>query len=98
MAFEWDRISQSHFDRVVEALVHRLYSETAEVRAVNGRGGDGGRDIDVVQGGRLRIYQLKYFPDGLQGRGRRPSIKKSFKRAMEHVKLPLDRGHLEAGT
>ncbi|MGW7308604.1 hypothetical protein ACWGI1_23880 [Streptomyces sp. NPDC054835] len=84
MAFEWDRIGQPHFDRVVEALVHRLYSETAEVRAVNGRGGDGGRDIDVVQGGRLRIYQLKYFPDGLQGRGRRPSIKKSFKRAMEH--------------
>ncbi|MFH9955952.1 hypothetical protein ACH4OX_17300 [Streptomyces roseolus] len=84
MAFEWDRIGQPNFDRVVEALVHRLYSETAEVRAVNGRGGDGGRDIDVVQGGRLRIYQLKYFPDGLQGRGRRPSIKKSFKRAMDH--------------
>ncbi|WP_318212024.1 hypothetical protein [Streptomyces sp. SJL17-1] len=84
MAFEWDRIGQPHFDRVVEALVHRLYSGSAEVRAVNGRGGDGGRDIDVVQGGRLRIYQLKYFPDGLQGRGRRPSIKKSFKRAMDH--------------
>lgn len=84
MAFEWDRIGQPHFDRVVEALVHRLYNETAEVRAVNGRGGDGGRDIDVMQGGRLRIYQLKYFPDGLQGRGRRPSIKKSFKRAMDH--------------
>ncbi|MFB7340435.1 hypothetical protein ACFCZ6_10280 [Streptomyces hydrogenans] len=84
MAFEWDRVGQPHFDRVVEALVHRLYSETAEVRAVNGRGGDGGRDIDVVQGDRLRIYQLKYFPDGLQGRGRRPSIKKSFKRAMDH--------------
>ena len=38
----------------------------------------------MVQGGRLRIYQLKYFPDGLQGRGRRPSIKKSFKRAMDY--------------
>ncbi|WP_330478846.1 hypothetical protein OG301_29480 [Streptomyces platensis] len=84
MAIEWERVGQARFDRIVEALIHRLYDATATVRAVNGRGGDGGIDIDVRQGERLRIYQLKYYPDGLQGRGRRPSIKKSFERAMDH--------------
>ncbi|WP_329077077.1 hypothetical protein [Streptomyces niveus] len=84
MAIEWGRIGQPQFDRIVEALVHRLYNSTAQVHAVNGRGGDGGIDIDVRQGERLRIYQLKYFPDGLEGRGRRSGIKRSFKRAIEH--------------
>ncbi|MGN9796215.1 hypothetical protein ACTMTU_34720 [Streptomyces sp. OZ13] len=85
MAIEWERIGQPQFDRIIEALVHRLYEATAEVaHPVNGRGGDGGIDFNVRQGERLRIFQLKYYPDSLEGRGRRASIKKSFKRAMEH--------------
>ncbi|AZM87595.1 hypothetical protein [Streptomyces sp. W1SF4] len=36
--------------------------------------------------GRVRIYQLKYFPDGFPGssQGRRAGIKRSFKKALEH--------------
>jgi hypothetical protein len=46
MAIEWERIGQPQFDRIIEALVHRLYEATAEVvHPVNGRGGDGGIDI-----------------------------------------------------
>ncbi|MFF7216848.1 hypothetical protein ACFZAU_41110 [Streptomyces sp. NPDC008238] len=88
MAIEWDLIGQPVFDRVVEALVHRLYDQTARVRAVNGRGGDGGIDIEVVSGGRLRIFQLKYYPDGFPAssfKGRQTSIKRSFARAMAHT-------------
>ncbi|MFJ9917443.1 hypothetical protein [Actinacidiphila glaucinigra] len=88
MAIEWDRIGQPEFDRIVEALVHRLYDQTARVRAVNERGGDGGIDIEVVSGGRLRIFQLKYHPDGFPAssfKGRQTSIKKSFARAMTHT-------------
>lgn len=84
MSIKWDHIGQPEFDRFVEALVHRLYDATATVRAVNGRGGDRGIDIEVRQGSRLRIYQLKYYPDGLTGRGRRNSVKVSFDRAMAH--------------
>ncbi|MFE2560247.1 hypothetical protein ACFXGT_30355 [Streptomyces sp. NPDC059352] len=86
MAIGWDRVGQPEFDRIVEALVHRLYDDTAEVQAVNGRGGDHGIDIRVVSGNRLRIFQLKYYPDGFAAsmKGRRPSIKKSFERAMDH--------------
>lgn len=86
MAIEWATIGQPRFDRIIEALVHRLYDATATVTPVNGRGGDTGIDIEVRQGSRLRIYQLKYYCDGFpaNSRGRRPSIKKSFERAMEH--------------
>ncbi|MEU3431749.1 hypothetical protein [Streptomyces gardneri] len=86
MAVEWDRVGQPRFDRIVEALVHRLYDDTAVVQAVNGRGGDRGIDIRAVSGNRLRIFQLKYYPDGFATsmKGRRPSIKESFERAIEH--------------
>jgi hypothetical protein len=86
VAIEWERIGQLAFDRVVEALVHRLYDATAEVVPVNGRGGDGGIDIKVTSGARVRIFQLKYYTDGFPttAKGRRPSIKKSFARAMDH--------------
>jgi hypothetical protein len=57
------------------------------VRAVNGRGGDGGLDIEILTAdGRLIILQLKYFPEGFSGgfaKSRRPQIKDSFNTAQE---------------
>ncbi|WP_328698432.1 hypothetical protein [Streptomyces sp. NBC_00342] len=87
MAIEWERIGQPGFDRIVEALVHRMYNASASVEAVNGRGGDAGIDIKVTSGSRVRIFQLKYYPDGFPAgsfKGRRHSIKESFTRAMAH--------------
>ncbi|RKT02968.1 hypothetical protein BX286_0888 [Streptomyces sp. 3211.6] len=86
MAIDWDHLTQPRFDRIVEALVHRLYAEDAEVEVMNGRGGDGGIDIKVSVDGRVWIYQLKYFPDGFPGsyQGRRAGIKRSFQKAVEH--------------
>lgn len=54
--------------------------------AMNGRGGDQGIDVRVSTDAGLRIFQLKYHPDGFPGsyRGRRTAIKKSFLRAMQH--------------
>ncbi|MFE9217478.1 hypothetical protein ACFYN3_14170 [Streptomyces lavendulae] len=86
MAIDWDHLTQPRFDRIVEALVHRLYAVDAEVEVMNGRGGDGGIDIKVTVDGRVWIYQLKYFPDGFPGsyQGRRAGIKRSFRKALEH--------------
>ncbi|MEU2251100.1 hypothetical protein [Streptomyces sp. NPDC019224] len=87
MAVKWKRIGQRKFDRIIEALVHRAYDATARVEAVNGRGGDGGIDIKVAHGSKVRIFQLKYYPDGFPTtahKGRRKSIERSFARAMEH--------------
>ncbi|MFD5470953.1 hypothetical protein [Streptomyces sp. NPDC127105] len=84
MAIEWDRIGQVAFDRHVEALLYRMYDGKAI--AVNGRGGDQGIDVRVSTDAGLRIFQLKYHPDGFPGsyRGRRTAIKKSFLRATQH--------------
>lgn len=87
MAVEWDRVGQPAFDRIVEALVHRVYEASARVEAVTGRGGDDGIDIKVTHGSRVRIFQLKYYPDGFPTtahKGRRKSIRQSFARAVQH--------------
>ncbi|PPJ02290.1 hypothetical protein [Nocardia cyriacigeorgica] len=82
----WEQIGQLDFDRVVESLIGRRYRNADRVTAVNGRGGDGGVDIEVVQGGRVRIFQLKYFVGGFSGgfaKSRREQIRKSFRKAMQ---------------
>ncbi|MEV0186669.1 hypothetical protein AB0I54_46945 [Streptomyces sp. NPDC050625] len=86
VAIEWDRIGQPAFDRHVEALLHRMFDDSGQVVVVNGRGGDNGIDVQVTTDAGLRIFQLKYHPDGFPGslKGRRASIKKSFNRAMAH--------------
>ncbi|MDG5808717.1 hypothetical protein P9869_40020 [Streptomyces ossamyceticus] len=85
MAVEWERVGQPGFDRIVEAVVHREYEASARVEAVNGRGGDDGIDIKVIDGSRVTVFQLKYYPDGFPTgsfKGRRKSIRESFARAM----------------
>ncbi|GGY18934.1 hypothetical protein GCM10010358_82430 [Streptomyces minutiscleroticus] len=87
MAIDWDRIGQREFDRHVEALLYRMFNGSAgKVIAVNGRGGDDGIDVQVSTDAGIRIFQLKYYPDGFPGsvKGRRSAIKKSFTRAMKH--------------
>ena len=44
MSIDWDRLNQPTFDRIVEALVRHRFGD--KVRAVNGRGGDDGIDIE----------------------------------------------------
>lgn len=85
MEIEWDRIRKPKFDRIVEALFTRLYDGADDFRVYDGRGGDGGKDIYVRQGSRVRIFQLKYFPEGFSSANgkRRNQIKKSFAAAME---------------
>lgn len=87
---EWQRLDQGQFDRIVEALLIRYHQELrdgSQAEALDGRGGDGGRDVDVHLGGKLTtIYQLKFFPEGFSG-GHAPSrkrqIRRSFEKAME---------------
>ncbi|MGW0504057.1 hypothetical protein [Micromonospora sp. NPDC003241] len=86
-SINWDHLSQPEFDLRVEALICRLYSGPDDkVRVYDGRGGDGGRDVVVQQGQRLRIFQLKYFRDGFgtERRTQRRQIVNSFREAMAH--------------
>ena len=63
-----------------------MFDDSGQVVVVNGRGGDDGIDLQVTGDAGLRIFQLKYHPDGFPGslKGRRTAIKKSFRRAMAH--------------
>jgi hypothetical protein len=85
VAIDWDHLTQAQFDRIVEALIQRLYNEAGtDVVVYDGRGGDGGRDIVVRIGRRALLFQLKYFRDGFSGerRSRRRQIRESFETAV----------------
>ncbi|WP_395307965.1 hypothetical protein V4U86_21635 [Mycobacterium sp. AMU20-3851] len=87
MSIEWVTLKQHEFDRVVEALVLRRFGKG--VRAVDGRGGDDGIDIEITNGTRRTILQLKCFPEGFSGGfkdTRRRQIKASFDTAMSKRK------------
>lgn len=82
---QWDKLNQPWFDRIVETLLLRKFRSVAEVEILDGRGGDGGRDVSATYpDGRHVIYQLKYYPEGMSGghRPRRTDVKKSFRRAV----------------
>ncbi|MCC3322176.1 hypothetical protein FOB84_23610 [Gordonia bronchialis] len=90
---DWPGLGKDEFERIVEALVRRQWSGIAEVVSPDGRGGDQGVDIDVAQGDRRRVYQIKYFADGFSGdrkTSRQKQIKKSFDRACKLSPLPFE--------
>jgi hypothetical protein len=82
-------MGQQTFDRLVEALIGRLYSDPKyKVWAVNGRGGDGGLDVVVDDGQALRVFQLKYFPGGFPASGgRRAQIRRSLVKALDEERM-----------
>lgn len=96
----WDTLGQERFDELVEALVPYQHPEGSRVDAIDGRGGDGGVDVAVIEPdpdtgnvvryrdehGHLIVYQLKYFPEGFSGpyNHRRRQIKRSLKQAIKN--------------
>lgn len=88
---QWTQLDQTTFNRFVEALLIRLHTvdtPSSDVQAIDGRGGDKGRDVDLIRRGVYEhIYQLKYFPQGFSSefaRSRKPQIQRSFSAAMVH--------------
>lgn len=83
MTIDWAGLGQERFDRTVEVLLRDRFGP--RVRAVNGKGGDGGVDIEIrMEYDILWIIQLKYFETGFSGgfSPRRKQIKKSYQKAM----------------
>lgn len=79
----WRTMSEDEFNRIAEALIRRSVMEDSpgvDVKALDGRGGDGGIDLDATverTGQLVSIYQLKFFPEGFSGewsRARKPQI------------------------
>jgi hypothetical protein len=86
MPIAWEKLTQPEFDRLVEAYLTRYLSPRGRVVVLEGRGGDGGVDVDFIKpDGTRTIYQLKCFPEGFSGgfRARRTQITKSFNAAVK---------------
>ncbi|WP_062464207.1 hypothetical protein [Demequina soli] len=91
---DWQKISNRDFDDLVEALLVREFTGAGLVaQALDGRGGDGGIDVDIRARSTdqvIHVYQLKYFPEGFSAgfAPRRRQIKKSLKTAIDEVGMP----------
>lgn len=65
MSVDWGKIGDQKYERIVDSLVSQKWHGIADLTYPNGRGGDGGIDIEVRQGDHRRIYQLKVLPGRL---------------------------------
>lgn len=91
----WARIDEATFNDLAESLLVREFTGDGLVAmAIDGRGGDGGIDVDVRStrtNQLVHIFQLKYFPEGFSGGHvkRREQIKKSMRKAIETEHPPV---------
>lgn len=86
---DWSKISERDFNQLVEVLLLKKYdNKPYRAEVLRGAGGDGGIDVAVWHGNRaVKIFQLKYFPEGFTGefrKVRRPQVEKSFKAALKN--------------
>lgn len=85
----WRQINEVDFNQLVEVLLLKMYDKKPyRAEVLRGAGGDGGIDVAVRLGDRVvKIFQLKYFPEGFTGGyrdTRRPQVKKSFETAWKN--------------
>jgi hypothetical protein len=91
----WRHMEDQTFNELVDALLVRHHTGGGLLAtAIDGRGGDGGIDIDVTAkktGQIVNIFQVKCFPEGFSGGQikRRGQIKKSFDMAMREHHPPV---------
>ena len=82
MSIRWDDLEAGKYEDMVSVLLSRLHPEA---HRIDGKGGDGGRDVQIVHGpdGRiLRAFELKSFTGRVTG-SRRRQVERSLKRAAE---------------
>ena len=82
MSNRWDDLEAGKYEDMVSVLLSRLHPEA---HRIDGKGGDGGRDVQIVHGpdGRiLRAFELKSFTGRVTG-SRRRQVERSLKRAAE---------------
>ena len=83
MGVQWEQVPQHVYDDLVSTLLSR---EHPNAERIDGSGGDGGRDVQVREPGRLDIFELKSFTGRVSARSpsRRRQVEKSLARAALH--------------
>ena len=80
MKIQWNDFEPQGYEDMVSVLLSRLYPDA---QRIDGRGGDGGRDVQIVDGQDGPItnaFELKSFT-GRMNTGRRRQVERSLKRA-----------------
>ena len=79
MSLPWETLSKQKFEDMVSVLLSRLHPDS---QRIDGKGGDGGRDVQIVHpgdGSIIDAFELKSFT-GRMGRVQRPQVKRSLNR------------------
>ena len=79
----WGEIDEDTYEDMVSVLISWLHPDA---QRIDGRGGDGGRDVLVPTDEGLVIYQLKSFT-GRMNSNRKIQVKKSLKKAKRHAPI-----------
>ena len=80
MSIRWEEVEPQKYEDMVSVLLSRLHPDS---QRIDGKGGDGGRDVQIVHGqdGQVRhAFELKSFTGRMKA-GRRRQVADSLKRA-----------------
>ncbi|WP_192379149.1 hypothetical protein [Rhodococcus rhodochrous] len=79
---KWDEVPHL-FEDMVSVLLSTLHPNA---RRIDGSGGDGGRDVQILEDGELHIFECKSFTGRIAPKSpnRRSQVEKSLKTAMAH--------------
>ena len=87
MSIRWEDLGRQKFEDMVSVLLSRLHPDS---QRIDGKGGDGGRDVQIVHAGDGSIadaFELKSFTDrmvrGRREQGRREQVRRSLDRAAD---------------
>ena len=84
MPIRWEDVGHEKYEEMVSVLLSRLYPDA---RRIDGKGGDGGRDVQIADardGSIMGVFQLKGFT-GRVGQSQRRQIERSLERAAELI-------------
>jgi hypothetical protein len=94
MRVRWAELDDELYERAVAVLLSCIHPEA---QRIDGAGGDDGRDVQLIGGKRLDLFQLKYFVGRIDNaRGRRRQVERSLAKAATHgpnswtVVVPID--------
>ena len=82
MSIRWEDLGRQKYEDMASVLLSRLYPNS---QRIDGSGGDGGRDVQIVHAGNGQVteaFELKSFT-GRLGPGQRSQIKCSLDRAAD---------------
>jgi hypothetical protein len=85
---QWVTLSEGLIEDMVAVLLSQLYAERGSgARRIDGKGGDGGRDVQIETPDGIRTFEIKSFT-GRMDHGRRAQVVASLNRAA--ALQPLD--------